>query len=377
MVGSPKVSTRKTADSRNGQLPSATPIKWMDIHRQSQKTLIEHLINPLIMAYLDYDKPFIVHTDASKDGLGAVLYQRENGKTRVIAYASRSLTSTQNNYNLHAGKLEFLALKWVVTEQFRDYLYYAPEFTVYTNNNPLTYILTSAKLNATTLRWVGELADFRFQVKYCPGKSNVDADTLSWMPMNIEDYMKTFYQKRSLEVVQAAICLAQFHSQGDLPWLIALRDSLTALDDCDSVSGIEQRVYLCEAQECDPVMSRIMYFMKTGTQPSVKDSKVEPRGVQRLLLEWNKLHLGTNRILYRKTCRSEQVVLPLNLRKTIFKGLHEDMGHLGAERVHDLASACFYWPNMKNYITHYVTKVCRCLKQKHQLSNRESHFIQL
>ena len=63
-------------------------------------------------------------------------------------------------------------------------------------------------------------------------------------------------------------------------------------------------------------------------------------------------------------CRREQVVLPLHLRKTIFKELHEEMGHLGAERVYDLASARFYWPNMKNDITYYVTKVCRCLKQK-------------
>ena len=50
---------------------------------------------------------------------------------------------------MHSGKLEFLALKWAVTEQSRDYLYYAPEFVVYTDNNPLTYVLTSAKLNAT------------------------------------------------------------------------------------------------------------------------------------------------------------------------------------------------------------------------------------
>ena len=63
------------------------------------------------MAYLDYGKPFIFHTDASKGGLGAVLYPRQNGKARVIAYASRSLTPAERNYNLHAGKLEFLALK--------------------------------------------------------------------------------------------------------------------------------------------------------------------------------------------------------------------------------------------------------------------------
>ena len=53
---------------------------------------------------------------------------------------------------MHSGKLEFLALKWSVTEQFRDYLYYAPEFVVYTENNPLSYVLTSAKLNAIGLR---------------------------------------------------------------------------------------------------------------------------------------------------------------------------------------------------------------------------------
>ena len=104
-----------------------------------------------------------------------------------------------------------------ITEQSRDYLYYAPEFTVYTDNNPLTYVLTSAKLNAASLRWVGELADFRFQIKYRAGKSNNDADTLSRLPLNIEDYLQTCWQGSSSEVVQAAICSARLQSQGDLP----------------------------------------------------------------------------------------------------------------------------------------------------------------
>jgi len=71
-------------------------------------------------------------------------------------------TPAEKNYHLHAEKLDFLALKWAITEQFRDYLYYAPEVTVFTDNNPLTYVLTSAKLSATSLRWVGELTDYRF-----------------------------------------------------------------------------------------------------------------------------------------------------------------------------------------------------------------------
>lgn len=83
-----------------------------------------------------------------------------------------------------------------------------------------------------------------------------------------------------------------------------------------------------------------------------------------LLLEWNKLVLGSDTILYRRTNTSQQVVLPQQLRMTIFKKLHENMGHLGVERVLDLAKSRFYWPNMKKDISHYVTKVCRCLKQK-------------
>ena len=71
--------------------------------------------------------------------LGAVLYQAEdNGVDRVIAYASRALSKSERNYPAH--KLEFLTLKWAVTDQFHEHLYGA-DFKVYTDNNPLTYVL--------------------------------------------------------------------------------------------------------------------------------------------------------------------------------------------------------------------------------------------
>ena len=98
---------------------------------------------------------------------------------------------------MHSGKLEFLALKWAVTEQSRDYLYYTPEFVVYTDNNPLTYVLTSAKLNATGLRWVGELADFNFEIRYRPGKWNTDADSLSRIPADFKNYMDSCTENSS------------------------------------------------------------------------------------------------------------------------------------------------------------------------------------
>ena len=95
-------------------------------------------------------------TDASEKGLGAVLYQtQEDGTQWVIAYASRSLSKIEKNYDVH--KLEFLALKWSVMERFHEYLY-GGQFNVYTDNNPLTYVLTTAKLDATGQHWIANLA---------------------------------------------------------------------------------------------------------------------------------------------------------------------------------------------------------------------------
>ena len=86
-----------------------------------------------ILAYADFKAPFVLHTDANGYGLGAVLYQVQDGQKRVIAYASRSLSKSERNHPVH--KLEFLALKWAITDKFDEYLY-GSEFQVFTDNNP-------------------------------------------------------------------------------------------------------------------------------------------------------------------------------------------------------------------------------------------------
>lgn len=143
------------------------------------------------MGYPDFEQPFILHCDASQDGLGAVLYQRQKGKLVVIGFGSWTLTAPEKNYHLHSGKLEFLAMKWAICERFREYLYHATSFVVNTDNNPLTYVLSTAKLNATTHRWIAELADYNFTIKYRPGRVHRDADGLSRMPLDMESYMQT------------------------------------------------------------------------------------------------------------------------------------------------------------------------------------------
>ena len=133
-----------------------------------------------VLAYANYKKSFRLNTDVSRTGLGVVLYQQQDDDSyRVISYASHSLSKSECNYDAH--KLKFLALKWSVTERFHEYLY-GGTFEVFTDNNPLTYILTSAKLDATGQCWIASLAQYNFKIFYKAGKLNLDADALSRIP---------------------------------------------------------------------------------------------------------------------------------------------------------------------------------------------------
>ena len=86
------------------------------------------------------------------------------------------MSKSERNYDAH--KLELLALKWSVTERFHEYLY-GGYFEVHMDNNPLTYILTTARLGTTRQRWVASLANYNFKIFYRSGELNVEADALS------------------------------------------------------------------------------------------------------------------------------------------------------------------------------------------------------
>ena len=175
------------------------PIEWTDECQVAFDKLKELCTSTPILAYANYKKPFQLQTDASDLGLGAVLYQRDDdNRQRVIAFASRSLSNTEKNYPAH--KLEFLALKWAITDRFHEYLY-GRQFDVYTDNNPLTYILTSAKLDATGQRWVASLANYDFRIFYKSGKTNIEADALSQIPRDGH----TMLDKPMVKAIMSAI----------------------------------------------------------------------------------------------------------------------------------------------------------------------------
>ncbi len=349
-----------------GQVPSSTKIKWTPKHQNILNDLIDDLSSAPIMAYPDFSKPFTLHTDASQEGLGAVLYQKQDGTMRVIGYASRSLTVAEKNYHLHSGKLEFLALKWAITEHFRDYLFYAPSFTVYTDNNPLTYILTTAKLNATGHRWVAELADFNFDICYRPGKANIDADTLSRLPMDMETYMASCKEHVSPSAMTAVVKGIMADRSGKTTWSAATGvDPLqvnTIQADIPEL-GILSLEDIQQGQKDDLPIARMIQYKERHRWPTKRERGGEPAATTSMMHEWNRLQLDDNGILHRETRTKSQLVLPTQYRQAAMKELHNNMGHLGSDRVLQLARDRFYWPHMQSDIEKYVAG-CTCLKQK-------------
>ena len=155
------------------------PFQWSSACQESFEKLKEALITMLVLSYPDYSKLFILETDASLKGLGAVLSQEDSdGNVCVVSFASRTLKPYEKSMkNYSSAKLELLALKWSVCKKFKDYLI-GSKFTVLMDNNPLTYVHTS-RLGASQIHWLSDLALFNFDIKYCVGKSNQAADALS------------------------------------------------------------------------------------------------------------------------------------------------------------------------------------------------------
>lgn len=326
------------------------------------------------------------------------MYQEQNGEMRAIAYASRGLSRSEARYPAH--KLEFLALKWAVTVKFHDYLY-GKSFTVVTDNNPLTYLLTTAKLDAASYRWLAALSTFTFDIKYRAGKQNMDADGLSRRPhgalendaisgeesQRIDRFTsqllasKKEFEPLTPDIVKATcqrhtVGLSQEHSTsfGYVESLaINAEEILAIFDENESNEGVftvpkYSESDLTKLQREDPVISKVLSLMECSNILSANYTAEFPE-MRLILREWKRFQMKSG-LLYRiRESEREtrfQRVLPEVLRTTVLKNLHDNMGHLGIERTLELTRSRFYWPKMAADVERKVKTCERCFRRKTQ-----------
>ena len=355
-----KHKTESKPDKKPAQKNSKSPIEWTTEHQQVVDNTINYLKSPEFLIFPDYNVPFILNCDASEKGLGAVLYQKKEGVDRVVSFGSKTLTDSEKNYHLHSGKLEFLSLKWAITEKFSDYLLYSPGFTVFTDNNPLTYVMSSAKLNATGLRWVAELSNYQFSIRYKPGKKNGDADGLSRFPMTLEEMEETCTERVELRDVSTVMAV-KLHAA---PVLCSENVNINMLQLVGNVdkNRISQEELRKEQME-DGVIGPIYRCVKENRRPSKEEWGSWTKNSKVIMHQFKKLGMEKD-MLVRKISSRTQIVLPEKFRQLVFEELHCKMGHLGAEKVEELARQRFYWPYMKADIEHFIRDKCACVASK-------------
>ena len=232
--------------------------------------------------------------------------------------------------------------------------------TVYTDNNPLTYVLSTAKLNATGSRWVAELADFHLIIKYRPGRENGDADGLSRIPCDIEEMVGNCTEEMSSHSVQATVQAIETRDSQTACWMMALGCVGTE----EELPTPFSRAEICQAQRDDPNIGPVIDYKQSDQRPVGQQLKSSSAQSKHLLREWDKLSLDEDGILHRKTVTRTQLVLPDKYKTTVLRQLHDDMGHQGADRTTSLVRDRFFWPHMQREVETYLSRCCACLKQK-------------
>ena len=333
-------------ENQSKRTAKKTFVEWTEAADSAFEHLKKLCVSTPILAYPDYKLPFVLHTDSSSEGLGAVLYQKQNGKLRVIAYASRSVSKAESHYPAH--KLEFLALKWAVCEKFHEYLYGSNMFEVYIDNNPLTYVLSSAKLDACGQRWVAKLANYNFTVKYKSGLSNVEADALrriSW-PEILADTEDLDADLNCMDTHVVNAILTGCRSKSSLIESVSCSSKIIPLElsqDSDSSSNIDWM----KEQRADPNLTVIIKLIESGQLQKRKLHGKDTPEVKSLLRIRKSLKLIKD-ILYRKTYTDNssskkiqwQLVVPKAFRSRALAGCH--VGHQGRMRTLSLLRERFF-----------------------------------
>ena len=322
---------------------------WTEECQRAREQLIEALMSPPLLLFPDLDKTFIVHTDASGTGLGAVLLQYGEDKLlHPVCYASRGLKNAERNYPPY--KLEFLALKWAVVDKFNFYLY-GSEFKVYTDNNPLTYIHKSLKVDATTQRWLAALGEYDFSIHYKPGNTNIDADILSRLH---EDDVEVSTNSVSVESLQTY----------DPTWIQYV--DVSQLDE-NIIANVEVKPqfdwFKLQSEDVELQLAIELLGCSQKTKPSQY-----PRSYRKLFFCKDRIFQDEKGV-YKKTVQIDgtdydTIILPRDQLPSVLKMLHDESGHLGIDRICKLFRTRFYYTGYMAAIAEYIDSCPRCLVKK-------------
>lgn len=370
------------------------PFIWNEACQDAFDTVRYVLKNPPILQYPDFEKEFILTTDASKLGCGAVLQQEHEGTLLPVAYASRGFTKGESNKS--TIEQELTAIHWAVTH-FRAYLY-GRKFLIQTDHKPLVYLYSLKDPSSKLTRMRLDLEEFNFDIQYVKGKDNVIADALSRIDYddikNVRMYIckvTTRAQSKKENVPekeneslntqkifpQVFECLS-VEEVTKLPHLhTSKNESLIKFE----IKIGKTRKYVKEYKYDTPNneyhalehgFKEVLVQMKTGKSMalSLDDSLLKVLGKEKLKGLIKSRDEKLQLILYKPRIHVETTVDV----QTILREHHDSptAGHPGQNRMYKKLRRSFVWKNMKKTIREYIKKCEMCKKNKTTRHTREA-----
>ena len=288
-----------------------------------------------------------------------------------MAFASRELRRGEPKY--HSSKLEFLALKWAVTEQFCEYLQYQP-FTIRTDNNPLTYILMTPNLDALGHCWVAALASYNMKLEYLKGSDNKVTDALSWVSMqklDEETVAELLNCTRNGSTPQAEMANIHIIEEGErldqevIVWYTQIVKQHKQFRNLANLDWVK-------AEGKDPVILQVVKWIN------------QPRGDHRKLEEYSagvvsdyekhfyaahqkEFTIQDNLLYLQATPANSQdtplvFVVPTADRQAAIDGCHHSVGHQGCDCTLSLMKEQFWWPGMSQALLKAIANCGRCIQ---------------
>jgi predicted aspartyl protease len=326
--------------------------EWTADQETAFCTLKERLVTAPILVTPKDAGEYVLDTDASQSGLGAVLHQEQGGKLCVIAYASRVLSATERNYS--TTRRELLAVVYAL-KQFRQFLL-GRHFKLRVDHSALTYLRRTPEVMGQAARWLDLIEEYDFDISHRAGAAHGNCDALSRRPCSPEKEEKH---------VATTVCQLQDRAA----------DLQTPLD----------LLKIADAQKEDPGLQPLMSALQNGTgRPPWKEVQSASEETRTLWAQFQSLEIVDN-VLYRHfykpdgTVKCKQIIMPSNLRKAFLQQLHAPSvqlptSHLGVKKTQEHVSLRAYWPTWRTEVEAFCRRCTVCQSVRHGQAPRHGEL---
>lgn len=345
------------------------------------------LANDPILQYPDFTKDFVLTTDASNLAIGAVLSQGTIGSDRPIAFASRTLNTSEINYS--TIEKELLAIVWA-TKYFRPYLF-GRKFQIVTDHKPLQWVMSLKEPNARLTRWRLKLSDYNFSVVYKQGKYNTNADALSRIELNNEEISSIIANPSEKPPSVIGSTTQTAHTSEENPILeVPITDEplnkfnrqivFTIVGDIKSRPTVSKpfethtrtNIQLSESN----LQQDLVNAIKEYVNPKVKTGILinPPLAMYAIIPIIQEQFKSSAMNLVLTKIELDNVKDYLKQQEIIQKYHEGKTNHRGITECYLALSKKYYWPKMKDHVTKYINECTICGQVKYDRNPVRQQF---